>query len=102
MFGVSGSGVSCLWSLYFTQIMKVGVSLAALTILAVLVALFGGSNLTLGRRKLMPNSEQVALNVPTVNSNACSDLSPRQKVFGLLDSLSRKLTRSPLRFHFER
>jgi hypothetical protein len=73
MLGVSGSGVSCLWPLYFTQTMKVGVSVAALTTLAMLIAVLGGSNFTLGRRKLMPNSEQVALNVPTVNSNACSE-----------------------------
>jgi len=74
MFGVSGSGVSWLWPLYFMQIMKVGVSLAALTVLAVLVAVLDGSNLTLGRRKLMPKFEYVTLSVPTVNSNACSDL----------------------------
>ncbi len=45
---------------------KVAVSRAAPTVLAVPVAVLGGSSLTLGRRKLMPSREQVTFSVPTV------------------------------------
>jgi hypothetical protein len=48
------------------QMVKVAVSLAAPTVLAVPGAVFGGSSLTLGRRKLMPSLEQVTFSVPTV------------------------------------
>jgi hypothetical protein len=59
------------------QMLKVAVSLAAPTVLAVPVV-FGGSSLTLGRRKLMPSLEQVTFSVPTVTpiiAAICSQVS---------------------------
>jgi hypothetical protein len=61
------------------QMVKVAVSVAAPTVLAVPVAVFGGSSLTLGRRKLMPSLEQVTFSVPTVTpiiAAICSQVSP--------------------------
>ena len=56
------------------QMLKVAVSLAAPTVLAVPVAVFGGSSLTLGRRKLMPSLEQVHFQCATGDSNNRGDL----------------------------
>ena len=66
MFGVSGNAVLCSWPLYFMLMVKVAISPAAPTVLAVPVAVFGGSSLTFGRRKLIPSLEQVTFSVPTV------------------------------------
>jgi hypothetical protein len=70
----------CSWPLYFMLMVKVAISPAAPTVLMVPVAVFGGNNLTLGRRKLIRSLEQVTFSVPTVTpmiAAICSQVLPR-------------------------